>query len=339
MSFIIFFCLFSLLLPTNISNNIFLSHTIKVIKCYEEKQWASCFFSFLFLRRNFSRFVCYMWREWKSVRVTKFSWILVDILLYIALALLMIDEPSFESSFIACWCCVLYIHRGADMRTDGEIPSFVVVGKNVLLLVGINHTGGWHYYGGDLLTCAHIKFIYTTQNSSSSSSSNIKYSYTYVKYLEMLCTLRRLYSHTFHYLQDGPTAKNTILNASFYAWSFLSFLSVAHPFKILFDSYFSSKNLLIHWKLKMTAYAMLLEVTKINRLLALAKLIFPIPPMCSGQKNFQTWSICWYQYLILFWAFSNRRSWREVVKFSEKWPSFNMFKVFKQKSPETLKMD
>lgn len=120
---------------------------------------------------------------------------------------------------------------------------------------------------------------------------------------------------------------------------FFLFLSVAHPFKILFDSYFSSKNLLIHWKLKMTAYAMLLEVTKINRLLAMAKLFFPIPSMCSGQKNFQTWSICWYQYLILFLAFSNRRSWREVVKFSEKWPSFNMFKVFEWKSPETLKMD
>lgn len=30
----------------------------------------------------------------------------------------------------------------------------VIRRHNVLLLVGINHTGGWHYYGCDLLTCA-----------------------------------------------------------------------------------------------------------------------------------------------------------------------------------------
>lgn len=36
--------------------------------------------------------------------------------------------------------------------------------QNVLLLVGINHTGGWHYNGCDLLTCAllaHAHQIYT----------------------------------------------------------------------------------------------------------------------------------------------------------------------------------
>lgn len=144
--------------------------------------FSSSFFDGVFLD---SYAMLYMEREKDKVCVLRSS-AGSRSMVYIALALLMIDEPSFESSFIACLELLRFVHtKRAEMWSNGEIPSFV--GKNVLLLVGINHTGGWHYYGGDLLTCAllahaHPIHIHTTR----SSSSTIKYSRTYVKYLRVL---------------------------------------------------------------------------------------------------------------------------------------------------------
>lgn len=115
------------------------------------------------------------------------------------------------------------------MRTDGKIPSFV--GKNVLLLVGINHTGGWHCYGGDLLTCALLAHAHKIHihNTDQQQQQHKILLYTCIKYI------RKCYAdcvdsiHNTHSLRAyGPRAKNTNSNVLVDAWFFFLFFYQWH---------------------------------------------------------------------------------------------------------------
>lgn len=65
----------------------------------------------------------------------------------------MIDEPSSEIIILSI-VLRMWEHTAEILHKWETMWNSVIRRHNVLLLVGINHTGGWHYYGCDLLTCA-----------------------------------------------------------------------------------------------------------------------------------------------------------------------------------------
>lgn len=56
----------------------------------------------------------------------------------------------------------------------------VIRRQNVLLLVGINHTGGWHYYGCDLLTCALLAHTTSKLHSTTQNIALFMYNTTHI---------------------------------------------------------------------------------------------------------------------------------------------------------------